>query len=68
MRDYRRKPLQAWGPCFAEHIRYNECLSTLVGKSSSGLDQLQDLLPTLLQDLYRRQFDLAAAPMTIGRE
>jgi hypothetical protein len=28
------------GPCFAEHITYNECLPTLAGKSCSGLDQL----------------------------
>ena len=39
MRDYPRKPLQALGPCFAEHITYNECLPTLAGKFSSGLGQ-----------------------------
>jgi hypothetical protein len=39
MRDYRRKPLQAWGPRSAEHITYNECLPTLADKFSSGLDQ-----------------------------
>jgi hypothetical protein len=27
------------GPMFAEHITYNECLPTLVGKFSSGLGQ-----------------------------